>query len=150
VILTSARRMARRLHPFWAKERIVAVLESYLDASGASDPNQEVVVVAGWGATEDEWDHWERLWVEMCADLGLTKGWHHTHFFNKTDEYESWNDAKFLLAEGWLVKIFNEIGLLAIGAAVWRADYAAALASGKWKKCTPIPMAFASMIAPKV
>jgi hypothetical protein len=116
------------------------VLESYLDGSG-TDPNQEVVAVAGWGASEAEWDHWERLWLQMLAELNI-KRWHHTHFLSTRGEYENWPEAKFLLAEGMLTRIFNEIGLLGIGAAVWRADYNAALASGRWKRMPPNPYAF--------
>jgi hypothetical protein len=142
VNFTSAQRMARLLHPFWAKERIVAVLKSYLDASGASDPNQAVVAVAGWGATEDEWDHWERRWLALLAELDLKKGWHHTDFLGKRDEYQDWSEAKILYAQGQLIQIFNEIGLLGIGAAVWRADYEEALASGRWRAMQASPYAF--------
>ena len=142
IALTSAQRVARRLNPYWAKCRIVAVLESYLDASGASDPKAPVVAVAGWGATEDEWDHWERRWLELCKELGLKKGWHHTDFLGKRDEYQDWKDAKFLYAQGQLIEIFNEIGLLGIGAAVWRRDYELALACGKWKKAPQDPYGF--------
>jgi Protein of unknown function (DUF3800) len=117
------------------------VLESYLDASGI-DPGQQVVVVAGWGASEDEWDHWRRRWVDMLAELELKKRWHHTDFLSRRGEYESWSEAKFLLATGKITQIFNEIGLLGIGAAVWRADYEAALVSGKWEKMPPNPYAF--------
>ena len=116
------------------------MLESYLDASG-TDPNQKVVVVAGWGATEDEWDHWEGRWLELLAALEL-KEWHHTDFLARRLDYRDWKDAKFLFAQGQLIKIFNEIGLLGIGAAVWRADYEAALASGKWKKMPSTPYGF--------
>jgi hypothetical protein len=131
--LTTAQRVGRRHYRIWAKERIEAVLESDLDASGASDPQQEVVVVAGFGASEDEWDHWERQWLAMLAGLELER-WHHSHFLNRRGEFENWPDAKFVWAEGLLTKVFNEIGLLGIGAAVWRAHYDEALASGKWKK----------------
>jgi hypothetical protein len=78
------------------------MLEAYLDGSGM-DPAQKVVAVAGWGATESEWDHWERLWVEMLAELELKKGWHHTDFLSKRGEYAIWNEAKFLLAQGKLI-----------------------------------------------
>jgi hypothetical protein len=98
-------------------------------------------VVAGWGATEDEWDHWEDHWLKMLAELEL-KEWHHTDFWARRGPYRDWNEAKFLLAQGQLIKIFNEIGLLGIGAAVWRADYEAALASGKWKKMPSTPYGF--------
>jgi Protein of unknown function (DUF3800) len=117
------------------------VLESYLDASG-TDPNQQVVVVAGWGAAEDEWDHWEHRWLGMLAELELKKGWHHTDFLGKRAEYAKWSDTKFQYAQGLITKIFNEIGLLGIGAAVWRADYEAALASRKWPKMKSDPYAF--------
>jgi hypothetical protein len=95
------------------------MLKAYLDGSGTA--NQQVVVVAGWGATEDEWDHWERQWSELLCELGL-KRWHHTHFLSKHGEYADWQDAKFLRAQGQLIRIFNEIRLVGIGAAVWRAD----------------------------
>lgn len=109
------------------------MLEAYLDASG-TDPNQAVVVVAGWGATEVEWDHWERQWVPLCAELGLKKGWHHSHFLGRFEEYFGWDNKKWEYARRRLIEIFGEIGLLGIGAAVLRADYDEALASGKWKK----------------
>jgi hypothetical protein len=140
VTASTACRIERRLHPVSAKERIVVVLESYLDASG-TDPNQKVVVVAGWGATEEEWDHWEDCWLEMLAELGL-KEWHHTDYLARRGPYRDWNDAKALFAQGRLISIFNEIGLLGIGAAVWRADYDAAVASGKWKKMLSTPYGF--------
>jgi hypothetical protein len=131
--------MANHLHPSWSTEKIV-VLKGYLDGSG-TDPNQEVIAVAGWGATEDEWDHWEGRWLQLLGELGL-KRWHHTHFLGKHGEYKNWEPAKFLFAEGQLIKIFNEIGLLGIGAAVWLTDYQKAVGSGKWKTMQTDPYAF--------
>lgn len=134
-MLTSIRQMAKQL-----RAGILIVLNGYFDASG-SDPNQDIVAVAGWGATAGEWDRWERQWVAMLAELGLER-WHHTHFLSKRGEYRNWPEAKFPLAERQLIKIFNEIRLVGMGAAVWRADYQEALASGRWKLMPPESYAF--------
>lgn len=128
---TSAQRVARLLHPPWSNARYMAVLKGYLDASG-TDPRQKVVAVAGWSATETEWDSWERDWLPFIAETGLKKGWHHTDFLSRHGEYENWKDAKFLWADGELRRIFRKLKLFGVGAAVWREQYQELWRTGQW------------------
>ena len=109
---TSARRIGRLLHPSWSNARISIVLKGYLDASG-TDPNQKVVAVAGWAATEKEWDGWELDWLKFLDEAEIKKGWHHTDFLSwpGRNEYKNWNDPKFLWADGELRRIFRKIKL---------------------------------------
>jgi hypothetical protein len=129
-VTTTARRVTKLLRPSWSKERIVIVLRAYLDGSG-TDPQQKVVAVAGWAASEREWDWWEREWLALLAELNI-KRWHHTDFLRKKGEYADWNDAKNLLAHGEVCRIMNEIRPFGIGAAVWRVDYEELWKTGKW------------------
>ena len=113
--------------------RIVAVLRGYLDASG-TDPKQRVVAVAGWAATEAEWDGWERDWVAFLKEAELEKnGWHHTDFLNRRNDYRQWKDAKLIWAEGELRRIFRKLTLFGVGTAVWREHYLELWQSGKWR-----------------
>ena len=107
------------------------MLKGYLDASGTA-PDQRVVAVAGWAATEKEWDSWERDWLPFLDESGLKKGWHHTDFLSHRNDYRLWNDAKYLWAGGELVRIFRKLKLFGIGAALWREDYVNLWSTGKW------------------
>jgi Protein of unknown function (DUF3800) len=123
-------RVGKLLHPASSKGRFVIVLKAYLDASG-TDRKQKVVTVAGWAASEQEWIKWETEWNAFLVEVNLSR-WHHTHFLNKECEYENWEEAKFLFAQGEIVRIFNNIQPFGVGAALWRSDYKEVRVSKNW------------------
>jgi hypothetical protein len=106
------------------------VLKAYLDASGTTD-SESIVAVAGWAATEAEWDKWEQQWVSMLNRLNLRR-WHHTYYNAKRKEYERWNDAEFDLAHRMLREIFESVHLFGIGVAFRRSDYNNLWKTGRW------------------
>jgi hypothetical protein len=113
------------------------MLKAFLDASGTT-AEEDVIAVAGWAASEHEWDWWEQEWKKLLTELDIKKRWHHTDFLNRKNEYARWNDAKHLLARGEVCRIMNKIRPFGIGASLWRSDYDELWKMGKWNiPCDP-------------
>ena len=67
------------------------MLKAYLDASG-TDPNQPIIVVGGWVASEDRWAEFKPQWDAFVVDCFGPNGgrWHHTDFNSGYGLYEGW------------------------------------------------------------
>jgi hypothetical protein len=119
----SSERVARLAHPSWAVERWIIVLEAYLDASGTR-PEQGVVAIAGFAATEAQWRRFEDRWESFLAssDINLSR-WHTTDLYGRRGEYERWDGTRDLIAVSEIGRILTEVQPFGAGAAVWRSDW---------------------------
>lgn len=66
----------------------MAIFSAYFDASGHPD-EQDVLTVAGYVATIDNWIRFEREWKDILKGEGVT-AFHTTHFVSSKGEFESW------------------------------------------------------------
>jgi hypothetical protein len=110
------------------------MLKAYLDASG-TDPNQPIIVVGGWVASEDRWAEFKPQWDAFLVDCFGPNGgrWHHTDFYSGHGLYESWDHQKRDRARRDLCRIIGALKPIGIGAALRKSDYNELWQTGRWQ-----------------
>jgi hypothetical protein len=133
----SARYVGNIAHPFRSRERVVAIVRTYLDDTGTHSGSR-IVGVIGAAASTDAWISWEKKWCAFLIDNGLQKGWKHSDFGSsfvggRYGEYEDWSEAKWLLARRRVWEIISEEDLFGVGYAVVTSDYEQIVAEAKYE-----------------
>jgi len=72
----------------YRKDAIIAIFSAYFDASGHPD-EQDVLTVAGYAATVENWIRFEDEWKDILKSEGVTS-FHMTDFASSGGEYKSW------------------------------------------------------------
>ena len=68
----------------------MAVLSVYLDASGSViDPKCRMFTIAGYLATDEQWEAFENEWQRALDDAGITH-LHMKHFAHSRGEFQGW------------------------------------------------------------
>jgi hypothetical protein len=94
----------RNRHRTW-----VAICHAYVDASGSpDDPLAQSFVLAGFLATESQWNRFEREWTRVLTAEGVT-ALHMREFAHFRGEFRAWRGAEdrranFLQALGTVIK----------------------------------------------
>lgn len=97
-------------------ERLVALLTAYFDESG-THAGAQVLSVAGYVATAERWEVFEKDWRQSMAIYGIDY-FHMTDFVAGEEQFKDWPKQKRESRLRKLIDIVNRHALAAIGAVI--------------------------------
>lgn len=130
-----------------AEERLLALISGYFDDSRKEG---EILVLAGYVAYANQWDHFERLWSEVLAAHGVPY-FHMREMAGPNGVFKKWHPPKehqdeVLVFFKDLVSTIRRCGLQMFASAVWVKDLER-LNTEKGIELEPYPLAAYSCLA---
>lgn len=91
-------------------------LHGYFDESGTHD-GSEVVTVAGYISTAEQWELFGRDWANALKDYGL-ESFHMTDFANGAKGYRGWTEQERRIRFARLIGLINKHVIASVGIAI--------------------------------
>jgi hypothetical protein len=98
------------------RDRLVLALHAYFDESG-THADSEVVTVAGYISTAEQWELFGEAWRSEMAAYGL-EFFHMTDFANRAGAYKDWTEQERRDRLARLIRIINQHAIASVGIAI--------------------------------
>src|SRR5258705_408694 len=109
------------LHNTESRDRIICVLKAYLDESGIHQGSR-ICAIAGFVATQEEWEKIERLWSRALLDAGIDC-FHMAEFENRKGPYAEWSKTRRYNLLDKLVEILKAREIVSVGSGIVTEDF---------------------------
>jgi hypothetical protein len=120
------RHIAFSLHAPGSREKLMALVTSYMDETGHSDdPSFRFAGMAGFVAPIDLWEKFGKTWQEILDIFNLKEPFHMKDFAHSVGQFKEWKnkETKRQLLFKTLVQLIVKIDAIPIGAIVSLDDF---------------------------
>jgi hypothetical protein len=121
------------------------MLSVYFDASG-THRESDVVVIAGWIATDHQWERFTREWTEILDGAGLEPPVFHATEFERPGMPDGWSPSKKIKVRQRLITKIQKRTRDQFGVAVVVPDYRQAAHEGLTPNLTPLAFAVMEVV----